>query len=282
MYITFKGYKCLLKDYDNIKYTNGGIPKIIIKTSWYKRNNIPVILNNILKNIIFINPEYKLYYFDDDEIEEFMKSYSIRAYKAYKKIIPSAFKIDLFRYCFLEKYGGCYSDIGHIPYTSFDNICENNKLIIVKDLYYSGIHNALLCSTKKNSYIIKLVEECIKNIELEYYGYNTLCITGPIFAGTIFYKYLLNYNNYKNENLEINKKMFSNYIIPGIINNIKILELKEIGDIENTHNDNKYIVDINDNKYIRCKFKDYYKILYPNYNKHYSNLWDMKNVYELY
>ena len=28
--------------------------------------------------------------------------------------------------------------------------------------------------------------------------------------------------------------------------------------------------------------KDYYKILYPNYNKHYSNLWDMKNVYELY
>ena len=77
MYITYKGYKCLLKDYDNIKYTNGGIPKIIIKTSWHKRNNIPVILNNILKNIIFINPEYKLYYFDDDEIEEFMKFHNI-------------------------------------------------------------------------------------------------------------------------------------------------------------------------------------------------------------
>jgi mannosyltransferase OCH1-like enzyme len=88
MYITFKGYKCLLKDYDNIKYTNGGIPKIIIKTSWHKRNNIPDILNKILKNTIFINPEYKLYYFDDYEIEEFMKSYSIRAYNAYKKIIP--------------------------------------------------------------------------------------------------------------------------------------------------------------------------------------------------
>jgi hypothetical protein len=44
-------------------------------------------------------------------------------------------------------------------------------IIIVKDLNDSGIHNALLCSTK-NPYIIKLVEECINNIELEYYGYN--------------------------------------------------------------------------------------------------------------
>jgi hypothetical protein len=52
----------------------------------------------------------------------------------------------------------------------------------------------------------------------------------------------------------------------------KILELKEFGDVENTHNDNNYIVDINDNKIIRCKFKDYYKLIYPNYNKHYSVL----------
>jgi hypothetical protein len=47
----------------------------------------------------------------------------------------------------------------------------------------------------KNPYIIKLVEECINNIELEYYGYNSLCITCSIFTGTIFYKYENRENN---------------------------------------------------------------------------------------
>jgi hypothetical protein len=63
------------------------------------------------------------------------------------KIIQSAFKIDLFR------YGGCYSDIGHIIYKSFDDICEKSKLIIVKDLFNCGIHNGLMCSNK-NLYIL--------------------------------------------------------------------------------------------------------------------------------
>lgn len=280
-YKKFKGYNDLIKDYNKINYTNGDIPKIIIKTSFHKLNKFPPILNKILEDTIKINPEYKLYYFDNDDVDKFMKSYSLRAYKAYKKIIPSAFKIDLFRYCFLEKYGGCYSDIGHITYKSFDDICENSKLVIVKDLCDCGIHNALMCSNKNNPYFIKLVEECIKNIEMEYYGYGSLCITGPIFAGTVFYKYLMNDNNYKNENEEINIKMFNEYIKTGIKDDIKILELYIENVNETRLEDNLYIVDINYNKIIKNKFENYFDIMYNNYKRNYYNYYyNNKMVYK--
>ena len=279
----YKGYRDLLKDYESVKYTTGGIPKIIIKTSWQTRKEFPRELNTVLNNTIIMNPGYNLYYFDNDEVEEFMKSYSMRAYNAYNKLVPGAFKADLFRYCILEKYGGCYSDIGHITYDSFDNICENNKLVLVKDLYDTGIHNALICCIPHHPYIITLVEECIKNIEYDFYGYCSLSITGPVLAGTVFYKLLMNYayginNDYKNESADINKIMFDKYIIPGTSNDTKILKLTEIGDIQTTNNDNKYIIDINNNILIRTKFENYYELMYSN-KPYYNHYWTNKKVY---
>ena len=40
-YDYIKGYNDLLNEQDHIKYTPGGISKIIIKTSWQKKSNLP-------------------------------------------------------------------------------------------------------------------------------------------------------------------------------------------------------------------------------------------------
>ena len=56
---SYKGYNDILKDYSSIKYTKGGIPKIIIKTSWQKRDSFPKQLNIVLN---FINLMYYLNY----------------------------------------------------------------------------------------------------------------------------------------------------------------------------------------------------------------------------
>lgn len=286
---TYKGYKDLLKDYKNVKYTEGGIPKIIFKTSWQKRDEFPTVLNDVLNNTIVMNPEYQVYYFvndDDDEVGEFMKAYSERAYKAYKKLKPGAYKADLFRYCVLEKYGGCYSDIGHVMYMPFDSICEKNKLVLVNERIlgnrHCGIYNALMCAVPHHPYMIKLVEECIKNIESEYYGYDSLCITGPILAGTVFYKlYDTNYElceiyDFKNEIEEVNKQMFSKNIKVGTRNNIKmLLYAREDGIEQHT------IIDSTTNtKILNLKFEDYYKIMYRDHNRsYYIDDWKNKDVY---
>jgi mannosyltransferase OCH1-like enzyme len=236
---------------------------------------------------MILNPEYQLYYFDDDDVGEFMQAYSERAYIAYKKLKPGAFKADLFRYCVLEKFGGCYSDIGHMMHVSFDRICENNKLVLVKDRLFNkhdnrnkfdtGIHNALMCTVPHHPYIIKLVEECINNVESSYYGYDALCITGPIFAGTVFYKlYDMNYElremyHFQNETEKVNTEMFIRHIKVGTRNNIKILQLDDTAEtiIDNT---NKII--------LQRKFKDYYKIMYHDHNRaRYYEDWRNKNVY---
>lgn len=209
-----------------------------------------------------------------------MKTYSERAYKAYNKLKPGAFKADLFRYCVLEKYGGCYSDIGHIMHIPFDSICEKNKLILVKERFFGnrqyGIHNALMCAVPHHPYMVKLVEECIKNIETGHYGYDSLCITGPILAGTVFYKlYDTNYElrtiyDFKNETEQVNLEMFNKHIKLGTRNNIKFLQL-----------DDCIIIDsINNIKILQRKFKDYYIIMYYDHNRpRYDAEWRNKNVY---
>jgi mannosyltransferase OCH1-like enzyme len=248
LYNPYNGYGNLLKDYKNVKYTSGGIPKILIKTSWHNRNEFPEIICNTLNNNKNINTDYKLYYFDNDEVEEFMKSYSLRAYNAYKKLIPKAYRADLFRYCLLEKYGGCYSDIGHIFYKSLDNICENNKLVLVEDLNKYNIHNALICTIPHNPLIRKIIKQCIKNIENNFYGNYCLSITGPELVGTIFNKYFKNYKN------------------------TKILKLIK-------YNNELFIINKNNEKIIKTKFENYYNVMYKNSNEYYVNLWLNNNVY---
>jgi mannosyltransferase OCH1-like enzyme len=170
-----KTYQDLIKDYSSIPKTPGGIPKLIIKTSWQKLNKLSPEVEDVLNITLRLNPDYRVYYFDDDDCDNFMKSYGSKEYSAYNKLVPGAYKADLLRYCILYKYGGCYSDIGHVMLKSFDSIIEDNKLVIVKDkpyLNYTGIHNALMCVVPSDKFIKQLIDVSVENIKNNYYGEN--------------------------------------------------------------------------------------------------------------
>jgi hypothetical protein len=264
-----KTYSDLINEYGSIQKTPGGIPKLIIKTSWQKLNNLPPQIEDVLNTTIRLNPDYRIYYFDDDDIIKFMKSYGEKEYAAYNKLIPGAYKADFFRYCILYKYGGCYSDIGHVMLKSFDYIIRYNKLVIVKDkptMTYSGIHNALICVTPFNEFIKNLVDLSVENIENNSYGEDTLDITGPIMMGKVFQCY---YSNYCNKPLE------EKYLMEK--EGIKILDLaldytlpgSDIGVIR----DNGVNV-------LKTKFDNYTEVMYTSSNKkHYGELWHSKKVY---
>lgn len=258
-------YSDLIKEYDSIPKTPGGIPKLIIKTSWQKSNKLPYQIEDVLNITVRLNPDYKVYYFDDDDVIKFMKSFGSKEYASYNKLIPGAYKADFFRYCILYKYGGCYSDIGHVMLKSFDYIVGDNKLVIVKDkprgIYY-GIHNALMCVVPSDKFIKKLVDVTTENIENNYYGEDDLDITGPVMMGKVFQCYYSNYCNKKlDEKYLINKK------------GIKILELVLIDDI-------LYIID-NDVKIIKTKFDNYTEVMYNSSTKkiYYSDAWRNHQVY---
>jgi hypothetical protein len=202
-----------------------------------------------------------------------MKSYGSKEYSAYNKLIPGAYKADLFRYCILYKYGGCYSDIGHVMLKSFDTIIGNNKLVIVKDkpyLNYTGIHNALMCVTPSNGFIKQLIDVSVENIKNKYYGENPLSITGPFMMGKVFQ---CHYSNYCNK--ELNEK----YLIKKE-EGIKILEIVlRIDDESEEGNTIAYITD-NNVPVLKTKFNNYRDVMYNNVGKpHYTELWYTEQVY---
>ena len=277
-----KSYSDLLKD--NFDYTPGGIPKIIIKTSWQSRNEMPKQMIDALNKTNVLNPDYQLYYFDNTDVIEFMKDYSPRAFAAYNKIIPGAFKADLFRICVLEKYGGCYSDIGHVPENNitFNEICGDVNIVLVLDNRitilpnseipheYTGVHNALMCSTKNHGFFKLLVDKTCENIENGYYGNGPLDVTGPMMIGKQFNCYFADICDYINKN--IMNYGYTDYNCDNC--KIKILKLALLPPAT------LFILDSNNKKLIKTKFDDYFNIMYTSKKqKHYGELWALKQIY---
>ena len=275
-----KGYLDLKQD-KNTFYTTGGITKIIIKTSWHKRDSFPLPMIDALEQTKQLNQDYELYYFDNDEVDQFMKD--IELYDVYDQIVPGAFKADLFRICLLYVYGGCYSDIGHIPLVSFNEICGDGNIVLVSDYKYFkmpllpsinyeyyGIHNALMCTVPESPFFKVLIDKTVSNIVNRYYGDNDFDITGPVMIGKMFNYYFE--NKYVHENLM--KHGTTDY------NGCKVKILKMMY-YYNSVGKTWHICDENEKKLIQTKFNDYYHVMYKSGKKlTYHELWDRREVYK--
>ena len=259
---------------DSWSYTPGGIPKIIIKTSWQSRDKFPKEIADVLNSSINLNPEYKHYYFDSVDKSEFMKNeFSDNIYNCYEKIIPGAFKADLFRLCVLYKYGGCYSDIGHVMKVGFNSICESSNLVLVKErnkLFggYYGVHNALICTIPMHPFFHKLIDKICENINNNYYGDNALDVTGPSIMGKVYNCFFMKDCEFKrNGDMEVGDT---------VINNLKIKILLVRGEVDGVTD----IIDKNGNIILLCKFPNYYNIMYDCYKRiRYGYLWNDRKIY---
>jgi len=162
------------------------IPKIIAQTN--ERDEVPERMFNAMQTILEKNPEYQYYYFNAVERRKFISNhYSSEVLLAYDRLVPGAFKADLFRYCFLYKYGGVYIDSGmtcKIPLR--DLIGEKDKLIVPEDNGQLRLYNAFMCAVP-NHYIFKIaIDRIIDNVNNRYYGESALHITSPGLLGEIF------------------------------------------------------------------------------------------------
>jgi hypothetical protein len=163
---------------------------------------------------------------------------------------------------------------------SFDTIIGDNKLVVVKDkpdARYYGIHNALICVTPFNNFIKQLVDVSVENIENNYYGENPLYITGPITMGKVFQCYYFNYCNQ-----ELNEK----YLMKK--EGIKILELvlrsgkslEENMELPADVREQFLYITYNGIPVLKNKFNNYRDVMYHGFKKkHYSELWENKQVY---
>ena len=110
------------------------IPKIIIQTG--KTKNSPKYAD-LINSVKTKNPDYKYLFFDDKDIEVFLKENYPQYWKTYERLPILIQKIDFFRYIAVYHYGGIYLDTDVKVLKSFDDALLNHNAVFPVDEYLS-------------------------------------------------------------------------------------------------------------------------------------------------
>ncbi len=225
------------------------IPLNIYQT-WNTINLPPKMKQNVekLKND---NSEFKHYLFDDNMCREFIKTHFNKdVLYTFDKLIPGAYKADLFRYCILYINGGIYLDIKYKCVNNFKFIYLIDKEYFVRDRIYNdnyGIFQALLICYPYNKILLKCIDDIINNVKNNLYLYNytaPLMITGPC--------------------------LMNNYFSKNTISDFKL-------NIESNNNNINY-----NSLPILVSYPEYRTEQSKSINKHYSKLYKEINIYNYY
>ena len=138
------------------------------------------------------NPNYAYFLYDDDDCHAFIKKhFDDRVYNAYCRIIPGAFKADLWRYCILYIYGGVYCDIDTICMHSLDAFLnEDIEFMTAIDLNppnsNTGNHNlfnAFIASVPKHPILFDCIYRVVYHVENNIVPPSNLDFAGPGLLG---------------------------------------------------------------------------------------------------
>lgn len=154
------------------------IPLNIYQT-WHTKN-LPHNMSRATSLIRINNPKFNYYLFDDADCEDFIrKNFKHDVYDCYKRLIPGAYKADLWRYCILYVYGGIYLDIKYQPHNNFKFINLTEQEHFCLDIDGKNIYNAIMVCKKGNPKCLLAIQLIVQNVKTRYYGVSSLDITGP-------------------------------------------------------------------------------------------------------
>jgi hypothetical protein len=249
------------------------IPRNIFQT--WETKNISIELNLLCQTWREKNTKYTYFLFDDNERKEFIrKHFDEKIYKSYCKIIPGAFKADLWRYCVLYIYGGIFVDLDSICYNSIDIFLDEHiEFMTAVDLNNCpligkyNLTNGFIASIPKHPVLLNCIERIVYNIENNIIPDSNLDFSGPGVLGKSLNKYL----NLQETTSFIGKE--------GIINNtIKLLKfeigteyIKDIKDsiiLFQNKNGNELIQNIYNNELKKIKHVDWGTCKNPINNSH--------------
>jgi mannosyltransferase OCH1-like enzyme len=175
----------LKRPYPLKQHYNNVIPLNIFQT-WHTKK-LPPLMQSTINKIKTNNPAFTYYLFDDKDCHDFIKkNFDNNVVAAFEKLIPGAYKADLWRYCVLYKLGGIYLDIKYEPVNDFKLISLTEKEHWVLDMDGVGIYNALMVSKPGNPILLKAIYEIVDNVKIKYYGNSPLSPTGPLLLAKYF------------------------------------------------------------------------------------------------
>jgi mannosyltransferase OCH1-like enzyme len=132
------------------------------------------------------NPRFTHHLYDDNDCREFIQThFKPDVLDAYDRLIPGAYKADLWRLCILFINGGIYMDIKFCCVNGFKLIELTESEHFVKDRPHNSIYNALMVCKKGNVFLYKSIRQIVENVKNKYYGETPLSPTGPKMLGAV-------------------------------------------------------------------------------------------------
>ena len=154
------------------------------------QHDLPPSLKKSSEGLVsrFPHCEYSLW--DNDRIANFLqKEYEPNVFKAYKSLIPFAYKSDLARYCLLHHFGGWYFDLGiqlAKPKVVLP-LADEINMIFFWDIgesfsparsFYDCM-NGIIYSKPLNPVLRIAINLVIENCCSKFYGSDSMSPTGP-------------------------------------------------------------------------------------------------------
>ncbi|WP_419868014.1 glycosyltransferase family 32 protein [Chryseobacterium sp. CT-SW4] len=155
------------------------VPKQIFQT--FKSKDLPWITQFHIWNMKRMNPEYKYFLYDDQDIEKFLKQEFPPEYiDTYEKLTIGAAKADFFRYAVLYKKGGVYLDIDSTTIKPLRQLIKEDDTAVISRERHEGLYvQWALIFEEKHPILKKVLELMIDNIQTHRYPNNIHATTGP-------------------------------------------------------------------------------------------------------
>ena len=166
------------------------IPLNLFQT-WHSLE-LPFYMTAAVAKLKAHNPEFKHHLYDDAMCATFLlEHFSRDVVEAFHKLIPGAYKADLWRYCILYVYGGIYLDIKFecvgdfklLQLTDQEYWVSERNLLLDHD---RGVYQGLLVTMPQNPILQKCIIQLVDNVQQNFYGSSTLAVTGPALVGNLF------------------------------------------------------------------------------------------------
>ena len=174
------------------------IPKRVMQT-WEHKHLNPAF-QEIVDTWKTHNPHYEFVMMDAEDREQFIRAHFQRSViDAYNRIIPGAYKSDLFRYCYLWVKGGVYADIDTLCLGKLDDfLIPGAELVVPIDLNLSaheGTHNlacGFIAAIPKHPALMRCIQKIVRNVQTATVPSSKLDFTGPGVLGRAVNEYMRN------------------------------------------------------------------------------------------
>lgn len=172
---------------------NNTIPLVVYQT-WHTKL-LPEKMRYTLNHNKVLNNEFQFEIYDENDCRNFIKTnFNDDVLECFDRLVPSAYKADLWRYCILYVNGGIYMDIKFKCVNNFKliNLIEKEQFVIdvLLDEYpndkLKGVCNGFIVSFPNNKKLLQSIYKIVENVKNKFFGNSPLDPTGPVLLGQFF------------------------------------------------------------------------------------------------